>query len=245
MTRFASILSVAAILMSCNRPSAPDCFKSAGKAGEEVRVFNADITRLEINDLIEVELVSDSLPYAKIIGPENLLNEIESEFSNGTLSLSNTSTCNWVRDLGIRMKVVVAAPMLEGLVYRGQGDVLFRDTVKTAFLSCEVRNGAGDLFIRHAGDSLDVYVHTGVSAIQIEGYGNKAKFFNQGIGVFDASNYRGNVLLTNNNSINNMHLRVSDYLFARIGARGNTYYKGDPGNVDVDRVGEGQLFQVD
>jgi hypothetical protein len=139
---------------------------------------------------------------------------------------------------------VVAAPMLEKLVYRGQGDVLFRDTVKTSFLSCEIRNGAGDLFIRHAGDSIDVYVHTGVSAIQIEGFGSKAKFFNQGIGVFDASNYQGEVLLTNNNSINNMYLWVSDYLFARIGARGNTYYKGSPADIDVDRVGEGALIQL-
>ncbi len=245
MIRFAYILFFAALLLGCNRPTAPDCFKSAGNDSEELRLFESDITALEINDLIEVELVADSVPSVRIFGPENLLNEIDSEFSNGTLSLSNTSTCNWVRDLCIRMKVMVAAPMLERLVYRGQGDVLFRDTLKTSFLSCEVRNGAGDLFIRNAGDSLDVYVHTGVSDIQIEGYGSKAKFFNQGIGVFDASNYRGNVLLTNNNSINNMHLWVSDYLFARIGARGNTYFKGSPGEVDVDRVGEGLLINLD
>ncbi|MDP4827256.1 MAG: DUF2807 domain-containing protein, partial [Flavobacteriales bacterium] len=116
MIRFAYILSFAALLIGCNRPTAPDCFKSAGNDSEELRLFESDITELEINDLIEVEVVVDAVPSVKIFGPKNLINEIETEFSNGSLSISNTSTCNWVRDLGIRMKVVVAAPMLERLV---------------------------------------------------------------------------------------------------------------------------------
>lgn len=244
MIRPAIIAILLILLHGCNRPSAPDCFKSAGDDSEELRMLASNVLELDINDLVEVELTTDSVASVKIIGPKNLLNEIRTEFDNGHLTIENASTCNWVRDLGIRMKVVVAAPMLERLVYRGQGDVLFRDTVKTTQLSCEIRNGAGDLFIRHAGDSLAVVVHTGVSDVIIEGSGTKAEFFNQGIGVFDASNYTASVVLTNNNSINHMYVDVVDYLFARIGARGNTYYSGNPGSIDLDRAGDGQLIHL-
>jgi hypothetical protein len=232
------------ILFACNDPGAPDCFKQAGDPGARTYKLKGLVHHLEVYDLIDVEITDGDDSLIIVEGPENLLNEIEVDFSNGNLNLRNHSTCDFVRDLGIRMKVRVEAPELAKLVYHGQGDVLFRDTLKTPLFVCEIHNGAGDVFIRHSGETSEVYCHTGVSDVYMEGNAFRTSLFHQGMGVFDASAYPANIVNSNNNSINSLYLNSIDYLFALIQSNGNTYYKGNPWQIDEVDQGNGDLIPL-
>ncbi|NQX92295.1 MAG: hypothetical protein HRT74_09300, partial [Flavobacteriales bacterium] len=72
----------------------------------------------------------------------------------------------------------------------------------------------------------------------------QAEFFHQGYGTFDALDMISNVTLAGNNSISNLRLTAFDYLFCTISDSGNIFYLGEPGTIDTEISGEGELISL-
>jgi hypothetical protein len=209
-----------------------------------VRSFSGGIRQINIEGLIDVEIRTDNEGAIEVFGPEYLVNGIITEQDGGFLNLRNENTCNWVRNLGIRFKVVIHASQLEAVNYKGQGDVIFVDTLYTNQFSFENRQGFGDVLIRYVGDSLNVTNHTGYANFILQGSSRTAGFFHQGVGVFDAADFSSSAVYSNNSSINQMLVNSTGYLFAKLSNKGNTYYKGSPDLIDLDINGTGILIQI-
>jgi len=238
------VIAVVLGCSACKSESAPDCFKQAGPDAVEVRSFSGSIREINIEGLIDVEIRTDSQGAIEVFGPEYLLNGIVTEQDGRFLNLRNETTCNWVRNLGVRFKVVIHASQLEAIDYRGQGDVIFVDTLYTNQFAFENRQGFGDVLIRYVGDSLNVMNHTGYANFILQGSSRTAGLFHQGVGVFDATDFSSSAVYSNNSSINQMLVNSTGYLFAKLSNKGNTYYKGNPDLIDLDINGTGTLIQI-
>ncbi len=234
-------------LAACNSPDAPDCLKSAGDLGEEIRTLDAAISSLIVEDLIHVNLHTVQPNEERVIlrGPSNLLPGVSTSFSGGTLHIQNENRCNWVRDFGHRLEVDVFAASVQHISYLGQGDVICKDTLTGGLFTLENRQGTGDLELVLAVDSASVVVHTGYSNVKVSGSVISASLFNQGFGRFDAGDFDADVISCNQSSINEMIVRSRLYLYAAINSRGNVMCYGAPEQIEVKREGSGQLFLLE
>lgn len=230
------------VVSACNRPDAPDCLKRAGEETMETRHQGRLIEVLDVEDLMHVQVFRSDQPEIRVIGPQNLLSDLVSEWSDGVLRLRNENRCNWVRDLGIRLRVEVYTPELVAVRYKGQGDLTLEDVFEAATFSFDCRQGTGDIRLQILADSVNVQIHNGVANLQLEGEARSAALFNQGTGRLDASEFLTEAASCNNSSINQMLVRTSAYLFAFIGLRGDVVHFGQNQQVELEQEGEGELI---
>lgn len=229
----------------CDRPSAPDCFKTAGDQAIEQRSFSQPIRTLAIDDLLEVRIFeTDGPERIDIVGPANLLSKVRTSQDGSVVNVYNDNTCNFVRDLSIRLQVNCYVHALERLEYNGQGDLYFVDTLHTDVFTFESLESAGDVVLRLAVDSMEVLCHSGLSNFQIEGEARIAGLFNQGMGKMNAANLQAEAVLCRQASINSMKVRATAYLYAVITSRGDLFYAGEPADVEQVISGSGALIPL-
>lgn len=241
------ILSLASLVLfsvfiSCNRPSAPDCFKTAGEPSSRIVSLTEGVSRLEVNDLLVTNVYLSEDERVEVVGPKNLLEEISIDQEADLLRLGNNSTCDWVRDLSIRMQANVYVKSLDGITFNALADLTVHDTLRSPVFDFRSDFGKGDVHLLVDTDSLNVWVNEGLTQVFMHGEARKSGLFNQGHGVMDASDLPANVVLCNNSSINTMRVKALDYLYVEINAGGDVYYSGNP-EVDSVLGGGGQLVE--
>jgi hypothetical protein len=233
-------LLILLVQTSCNKESAPDCFKSAGKE-VTIRRSTGVFENLELEDYIHIELVDSSDYAVELIGPSNVLPKIFTEVSGNTLYIRNENTCNFVRSFKKTVTVRIYAPSISHIENRGTGDIRSVGTLYQDYLKLENRHASGTINISFEGDSVAIYTHTGVSDVFLSGNALKCELFNQGIGVIDAREMRVEQAFLNNSSINSIYAFSSNYLFSGINFSGNNYVYGHPTLIDEEDSAEGEL----
>lgn len=243
MARLLFLFACALALLSCNKPNAPDCFQKAGDPATEVRSLSGNIAELILTEHIHLRLANaNGAPYIEVTAPENLLPEIRTELdAEGRLTISNDNTCNFMRRYDHLLQVTVYAS-IGHVVNRGTGDISCLEPLNVLDFLLENRDAAGvvQLDFVHA-DQIRIQDHTGVAEVSVFGISDTVELFNQGWGKLDASGLHAVTALTNNSSISEMQVRTSAYLYAAVSSSGSTTYYGDPGTIDSDISGQGQL----
>jgi len=229
---------------ACNKESAPDCFRKAGDEATEERILEA-FERIELRDYIHYELTESDKYKAEITGPKNLLRKIECTVSDGRLIVRNGNTCNFMRSFRNAITVRIYAPSFPDIQNYATGNVRTTGTIYTSPFKIENRNAAGEVRLRVNNATLSVLTHTGVCDVRIEGECNTLNLFSQGVGVIDGSALQASYAYVNNSSINAVSVRASDYLFALIRLDGDIYVHGNPGFVDQQDEGPGQLIYAE
>lgn len=234
-------ISLLVLFASCNKESAPDCFK---KAGDKTLVKRSLKTfeNLELHDHINIVIIQSDEHAVEIDGPENLLSKIETAVESGVLNISNANTCNFVRSFKNEITVKVYAPYIIDIQNRGTGDISTQDTLRYSYLKIENRHAAGTVRINFVGDSLIAYTHTGVADFILNGKVLKAELFNQGVGRIAAEGLKAEQTYINNSSINDIRAHCSGYLFAINYFSGDIFVVGDPENRDIVREGNGNII---
>lgn len=229
-----------AVLSSCNKEDAPDCFQKAGLVTTEVRV-PGEFTRIELRDYIQVELYDSMVFFIEVTAPRNLIPDIITDVNDGLLKIENRNTCNFVRSYSNRIIVRIYAPAFPDIQNYGTGDIKSVNTIQSHYFKIENRKAAGKLTLAVDVDSLAIYTHTGVSDAVISGSSDKTYLFNQGLGFIDARNLVTAEAYVNNSSINDVYVFSSGYLFAFIQFSGNIYFAGSPDQVDEVVEGTGSV----
>jgi hypothetical protein len=91
-------------------------------------------------------------------------------------------------------------------------------------------------------DTANIASHTGVSDTYVTGTTDVVYLFSQGLGIVNAEGLNANYAFVNNSSLNDVHVRSSNYLFAYLQFSGNIFYLGNPQFIDRDIEGTGQLI---
>ncbi len=232
---------VVLILVSCNKESAPDCFKKAGDTAMIKRSLPS-FDKVDISDYIYIELIQSDQHYVEIIGPRNLLNKIETDVDGTTLFVSNGNTCNFVRSFKNDITVKIFSPNIQDIQNRGTGDIVTPDTLHYDYLKIENRHAAGDIHINFIGDSLAAFTQTGVANFTLSGRVFKAELFNQGVGKIEASQLIAEQTYINNSSINDIVAYSRGYLYAINHFSGDIKVFGSPLLRDIIREGSGSII---
>lgn len=229
------------LLLSCNKEDAPDCFKRAGDSDLVLHTLER-FDQIELRDYIFYELVQDNSYAVEIEGPANLIGKIETEISGDRLRIRNRNTCNFVRSFRHRIVVRIHAPFFSDIQNYATGDVVSAGEISGPHFKIENRNAAGLVDIQTICDSVSILTHTGVCDVRLRGAARQVNLFAQGVGYIDASQLHAEEAYVNNSSINWVHARASNYLYAFIQFKGDVLVSGQPQVVETERPGTGKLI---
>lgn len=229
------------LLLSCNKPDAPDCFQKAGELHLEWRELPA-YDRIEIRDNIQVVLVQSDTEKIGVEGPVNLIPEITTSVEDGVLLIRNENTCNFVRSYKHRYTVKIYSSHIQSITNHGNGDVISSNTLRGEYLFFENKRSIGRIDLQFDMDSMRMLNTTGYSDIVLKGTADQLFLFHQGVGIMNASGVDARAVFINSNTINDAYVRFRDYMFAALNDNGNIYYEGPAGSIDVSQPGAGTLI---
>jgi sRNA-binding carbon storage regulator CsrA len=211
------------ILLGCKKGHTGDCFMSNGKDITEIRLpgyFNEVL----VNDKIEVTIIRGNENKVEITAPANLMKNIHSEVVDGTLTLENKNTCNFVRGYKRKIKVKVTSPYYSKITNDGVGNVI----LSSGFTQ--------DTLVLRCGNSGDIYVDGTFKQIRISSHGD-GDFYISGV---------TNELLIYTNGTNFIHafdLKVKSYIYIETHSLGDCFVNANSANqIDYAIWKGGSIF---
>ena len=98
------------LILGCNTPDGPDCFQKAGNLTQKT-IDITGFSKIIANRNIEL-FIKEGIDTEIIIeAGENLINDVSARLQDDTLILTDSNTCNYVRDYD-PVKVYVTTPIL-------------------------------------------------------------------------------------------------------------------------------------
>jgi hypothetical protein len=235
------VIFIFLITAGCGKENRWDCFKSYGDEITESRsIGDFDSVFLESNIDIEYRYADDYR--VEVVFGENIIEHIKTKVESGALKISNEATCNWVRDLSKRPLIKIFAPTLSYMENRCSGDITFFDTLHSNEFVYEQweSNGVANFLVEN--DLTVITMHVGFCEVTIKGITAQAELYSASTGRLRAKHLISPVTLSNNSSVQDIELYASDYLYAEINLGGNIKYAGEPGTIDQNISGSGELL---
>lgn len=239
----AFLLVISITLGSCKK-DVGDCFKSTGEITSEWREAG-EVKHIFLYNNINLTLIPSDSTGIEISAGKNLLSKIKSELKGDTLELSNTNSCNWVRDFSKEISAKVFVKNFTGLDYRSTGDVNCSDTLFSDSLVVNVYEGSGIIDLLSVTPFLKSAIHYGTADIIISGHTNLSQVYSAGWGLIDNRNMISTFVYVNSLSTNDTYVNVNRTLSASINGIGNIYYKGNPQNISLENTGSGKLLKIE
>lgn len=239
---FFLLLSTGFYYSGCN--SAGDCFHGTGSVITEDRNLAA-ITNIYLTGNIDLIVHKDSNRRMRVKAGENLIDGIETKVESGTLRISNTNKCNWVRHLDPELVVEIWTDTLEGiLVEDATGNMEFSDTLSTTIFRLDIFNSYGSYNIKTNTETLTLAIHNGAADIKAEGTSINQYIYHVGYGEINALGVSSENVYINNRGTNDIFIRTKNLLDAKIEYTGNIYYNGNPGTINQQITGTGKLIKL-
>jgi len=238
------LLLIVSSFSSCKKKDLSDCFKSTGEIIEQSRDVGR-ISKIILRDNVNLVLEPSESDMLTVSAGENLMDKIVTEKNGDTLTVSNSNSCNWVRDYEVPITVYLSSGHLSEIEYRSIGDINCTDTIFSDTLIIDVLEGAGTLNILTNTYQLHSSLHYGTADIKLSGRSRLSYVYSAGWGLIDNRALISEQVYVGNKSSNDIYLNAEYTLAATIEGIGNIYYVGNPENITFNQIGSGQLIKLE
>ena len=235
-------------LMGCDRPDAPACLMRAGDYVEIVEFFSDAPRELKLYDHMNVVLEPWDSTAIELVwsGPEHVLVHRWSAWDGEVLELGHVDRCQWVRDLGVNVGLIVRTPIIPEIALHGQGrfDAALEDS--TVAVAIDAWAYAGYLAVACELDSLTIRLHAGASSAVAEGTAGTVSLFASGLSAVDAGALRSKRAFVNQSAHPPLHFQAAEYAYVELNSHGNVVGQlPEPLEYQVVRNGSGDLIWED
>jgi hypothetical protein len=246
MKKLLYILSLI-LVVACNSEDAFDCFQTEGNLVQQEITVDA-FERILVNRDIEL-IVKEGTEYNVIIETgENLLNDVLAKVVENELQLTDSNTCNYVRDYGIT-KVYVTTPNLKSIRNSSQYEVSSDGVLTFLELSLVSEDfnapgsfTVGDFRLQINSEKLDI-VSNNISSFYISGTVNNLNIgFYSGAGRFEGENLIAQNVDVFHRGSNDMIVNPQVSLTGELRGTGNLISVNQPPMVEVEQFYTGELI---
>ena len=240
-------ISLFLLAIACSKPS--ECVESLGDLTTkniEVQPF----TKLFVNPGIEVIIKQATTYKVTISTGGNLIDNIEVTQDGSTLTLTDKTTCNWVREYG-QTKVYISAPNIENIYSKTErpissDGVLTFPILRFFALDKEFDSakgaGTGDFYI-NINNGQVVVESNNVARFFISGATNEALFnFYGGDSRLDAQNLLAQNIKIFHRGSNDMVVRPIQKIEGKLLSTGNLIVKNNPPINTLQQLYTGQII---
>jgi hypothetical protein len=236
------LLLVLLITVSCNKESSPDIFK---KAGETITVKRdlGSFTRVLIRDEFDVELIQDSVYGIEIEFGENLIAKISTTIVEDELQLENNNKFNWVRELGLRIKIKLHCKKVDNFELVGDGSLFNRDTFygDTVNFNLAGTNNVNLIMISQWA----TFRCSNVGNLMLKGSCGILSGTVEETAIFDGRDFLASDAYFYHYSLANSYIRAEQLYGLNLFGRGNLYYLQEPlRKFDRKESGQGKIIKL-
>jgi hypothetical protein len=230
-------------LFSCKKENCFDCIKSTGKIITQKRAIDA-FSSVFIEDKIDVYITQDSIFKVEVEAGQNLQSLIKTDVDGETLRIHNDNKCNWVRGYKHTIKVFIHAPYFKYIENAGVGTTQALHTITQNEMTIRTSN-SGDLKLAVNTNKMMISAH-GNGDIYLTG--NTIKLESSCVGtnfLFAKDLLISNYAFMYTASIGNSFVTAPEngLMDVQIARDGNIYYKGNPSQINLNRIGKGDLIK--
>jgi len=243
-TVFILTLILALITGSCKEPLINDCYTESGPSVTEIRPVG-DFSEIIINGGFSVHLQQSDSSYVLVKSYQNFIDGVITRVDSSILIIEDDIRCRWIRSFNQENSVWIFVKDLKYIDFRGTGTVRSIDTLKgNESLVLEIHDGSGNLDLTIDYSSVYLYQHIAYGNVTISGICNTLQLSAQSLGIVDCRNLKSYKTIVNHSGSNSVFIYPEFLLEARVNARGNVYYKGNP-LVKMYITGSGRLIPLD
>lgn len=232
-----------ALLLFCVASCGPldECLQRSGSmTSRPVEVTPFD--RILVNRGIAL-VISEGPEYdVQIVSGDNLINDISVTVTDGRLTLSDESECNWRRAYGVTT-VYVTTPTLKQIDCQGEQRISSGNTLHFPNLHLTaIGNGTSDFYLDVDND--ETFIETNnVSGFYLTGRTqNLVAAFYEGNGPLFAADLEAQHVYVFHRSSNHMRIKPIAQLTGDIWSTGNVYCHSQPPVIDINRHYTGRLI---
>jgi len=245
MKKLVYILTI--LLFTCNSEDANDCFQTSGNIIQET-VETSSFEKILVNRDIELIIKEAQVFKVTIETGENLMNDVNVAVIDSQLVLTDTNSCNYVRDYGIT-KIYVEAPNLTEIRTSSQYEISSDGILnyKTLSLFSEDFSGeseftVGDFRLTVASETISI-ASNNISFFYLDGtVTNLFVGFYSGSGRFEGGNLVAQDVTIYHRGSNDMVVNPQVSLMGELRGTGDLISVNEPPLVNVERFYTGQLF---
>ncbi len=239
MNKLIAFLPVLVIaLMSCDSESAWDIFKTAGKTISEERDVEP-FGKIELLDRVNLEIFQDTMYKLVLTGPQNLLPKISTRVENGTLTITDNNTFNWVRDYEHRVTARVHVEHLDRIYYEGIGKISTSNRLTGDTLIIRSYQSSGSIDLDVTLKYFHCYFDQSLVDLHIAGTANRVHAQINGTGFLYCHELITPHCIAFNQGAGDIYVYASNYLHGIIEGSGNVFYTGNPSSTEFRYIGRG------
>lgn len=230
-------------LSGCTDDAIPECFRTAGDVVEYDVPVDA-FTSINISEGIELVIAQGDEQRVTIKTPENFKPEVTAQTISGELQLTNSTSCNWVRDYNLTT-IYITTPVLESIYSASQFDV--KSSGILSFPSLKLQSG---LYGKTASGTWALTINCQNLTIE----DNQSSFYNisgiadnlminfyAGDSRFDGSGLTSQKLLVFHRSSNDIIAGPELEVRGTLSSTGNLILRTHPPIVDVVQLFHGEV----
>ncbi len=237
------ILSV--LLYSCKKESEAGCFDSTGDITTENRSIQT-FNNIILNDNVNLILNKADSNSIIIEAGANIIKGIKTTVSEtGVLDISNNNACNWIRSFESPINVYLNYIDIDSIEYKSIGDITTTNPLITDSLWITAHKGAGQINMDIDVSTLYCSLHYGTLDIILKGKSSISYVYSASFGLINMIDIESNFVYINNKSSNDVYIWAKTHLGATIENIGNIYYTGSPETISFDKIGTGELINID
>jgi hypothetical protein len=218
-----------------------DCLKSTGDIATETRSING-FNKISVEDNINLFITEDSIFSLTVEAGSNLISLIKTDVTDSCLYLKNNNRCNWVRNFKDKVNVYLTCRKINGITYKGSGNITATDTLHVNNFQLDDWNGSGTIDLILAGNRTAINLHTGPADLSVRGTSALTYLYFAGNGKADLQHFVSDFCFVNNKSTNSCYVNAAKELYAKISSIGDIYYTGTFYKLTSDIAGSGHLI---
>ncbi len=202
----------------------------------------AEFSKLGLAINGDVELTSGNTQKVRVEGPENLIDELDTEVKNGSWNIRFRDHKNWKKYKNAqKLKFYITMTELENVAISGNGNVVTTNKFDVDRLMLAI-SGNGNLEINTDANSI-FYAISGNGNGDLQGKTDELKITSSGNGEVDASGLKSNTCHITISGSGDVKVDVKDTIKATISGSANVYYKGSP-TITKKVSGSGKFRQM-
>lgn len=199
-----------------------------------------DYDEIAVAGWFDVELVAGREGKLTLTGEENLLEYIETEVKNGTLSIRvekgvNLNPSSWKSGL----LITVPVESIRAVSLSGSGDIVGKQPIKASHFEASI-SGSGDVSLRIEAESVATSL-SGSGDITLGGRAVDLKVQVSGSGDVKAYELQADNVDVSVSGSADVKVTAHKRLTARVSGSGDVQYQGNPEKVDSKSSGSGDV----
>ncbi|MHC1703058.1 MAG: DUF2807 domain-containing protein [Tenuifilaceae bacterium] len=228
INKYLFFLAITFVFTSCEK----EAFFKAGKVVTQEIDLTGKISIIEVNSILEITLVQDTVNKVLVTCGENLQPEMDIYLKDEILHLNNSIKYNWTRNYD-KIKIDLHLISIPQLNIRKPSFITTRDTFKTnefflidwgRFTEVDVTLDVNNCAIDVSGDDFGCY--------KVKGKSVSATFNGYGSSFFYAEELKVQNCIVKQLSIGDIYVNVSNKLTVTIETTGRVFYYGNPSTIE-------------